>query len=147
MGWGPKSKKIQVKYLTDITKLYKSDEGDWIDLRAATDVFMMAGQYFEIGLGVSIKLPEGYEAIIAPRSSTFKRHGVLMAGSIGVIDERYCGPNDEWKFPAYATRDTVIPKDARICQFRILRHQPELEFEEIEEMLDDDRGGLGSSGV
>ena len=98
-----------------------------------------------IPLGVAMELPKGYEALVAPRSSTFKKYGVLLANSIGVIDESYCGDNDEWKFLAYATRDVVIEEDERICQFRIIRHQPEIEFEEVFELGNTDRGGMGST--
>ena len=100
-----------------------------------------------IPLGVSMQLPEGYEARTAPRSSTFKRWGILQANSVGVIDNSYCGTNDEWKLPVYATRDTVIEKGDRICQFRIYEVQPPVSFEECDTLSDTDRGGFGSTGV
>lgn len=140
------AEKIRVKYLADITPLAKTAAGDWIDLRCAEDTVVLAGQYKAIPLGVAVKLPIGYEAIIAPRSSLFKMHGVLAANSIGVIDESYCGNNDEWHFLAYGTRDTVIKKDERICQFRILEHQPWADIEKVIALDAPDRGGIGSSG-
>jgi hypothetical protein len=94
-----------------------------------------------------MELPEGYEALVAPRSSTFKHYGVLLANSLGIIDETYKGDNDQWRFLAYATRDVVIPKNERICQFRIIEHQPHLVFEEVEHLGNDDRGGIGSTGT
>lgn len=121
-------------------------KSDWIDLRAAEDVEMKAGDYKLISLGVSIQLPEGYEAIVAPRSSTFRHYGVIMSNSIGVIDESYCSSFDVWHFPAYATEDTLIHKNERICQFRIIRHQPNIYIEEVDELTSEARGGLGSSG-
>lgn len=137
---------INIKYLRDIDKIGTLVGGDWIDLRAGEDVHMKAGEYKLIPLGVAMELPEGYEAIVAPRSSTFKHYGALLANSIGVIDEAYKGDNDEWQFLAYATRDTVIPKNERICQFRIIEHQPSLYFAEVEHLGNVDRGGIGSTG-
>lgn len=136
---------IRVKYLKDITKLEKISVGDWIDLRCAETTTLSAGEYALIPLGVAMELPKGYEAIVAPRSSTFKKYGMLLANSIGIIDESYCGDNDEWRFLAYATRGVVIEKDERICQFRIIKHQPEIQFEEVEELGNADRGGIGST--
>ena len=137
---------LNVKYFTDIDKLeYVGGKSDWVDLRAAEDVFITRGGFKLIPLGVAIALPEGYEALVIPRSSTFKNYGILQANSIGLIDESYCGDNDQWYFPAYAVRDTSIPKNTRICQFRIFEHQPRLAFEEVA-TLGEDRGGFGSTG-
>ena len=139
---------ILIRYLSgDIDKLcYVGGKSDWIDLRAAETVELKAGEFRLIPLGVAMKLPVGCEAHVVPRSSTFKNYGVLQANSVGIIDESYCGSNDQWMFPAYATRDTVIQKNDRICQFRIFTHQPELRFEVREELEETDRGGFGSTG-
>lgn len=122
------------------------NKSDWYDLRAAETVEMRAGDYKLISLGVSMKLPEGYEAHVAPRSSTFKNFGVLQTNSFGIIDNSYSGTNDIWKFPALAMRDTVIHEGDRICQFRIEKKQPAVEFIEVDELDDTDRGGFGSTG-
>lgn len=140
-------KNIKIKYLRDIDKLEILSCGDWIDLRAAEDTELYAGEYKMIPLGVAMELPLGYEALVAPRSSTFKKYGIQMANSIGIIDESYKGDNDEWHFPAYATRNTVIKKNERICQFRLIEHQPGVVFLEVNKLGNDDRGGLGSTGV
>lgn len=137
---------IKIKYHTDIKPLEKYDNGDWIDLRAAEDVDMTAGEFRLISLGVSMKLPKGYEAHVVPRSSTFRRWGIIQANHMGVIDNSYCGNNDVWQFPAIALRDTSIYKNERICQFRIVKKQPDFDFVEVDEMEDEDRGGFGSSG-
>ena len=140
---------IRIKYFTDIDPLeYIGGEGHsaWIDLRCAEDTWLKAGDYKLIRLGIAMKLPEGYEAIVAPRSSTFKKYHILMANSIGVIDPTYCGPEDEWRFPAYAARDTFIGKNERIAQFRIQKVQPTVDFETVEELTDPSRGGIGSTG-
>ena len=121
--------------------------GDWIDLRAAETVKMKAGDFRIISLGVSMKLPSGYEAHIIPRSSTFKNFGILLANSYGLIDNSYCGDEDIWGFPAIAMRDTVIQKGDRICQFRIVQKQPKLEFIKVEYLEGNSRGGFGSTGV
>lgn len=123
------------------------NKSDWYDLRAAETVEMKMGDYRLISLGVSMKLPDGYEAHIVPRSSTFKNFGVLQTNSYAVIDQSYSGTNDVWKFPALAMRDTVIHEGDRICQFRIEKKQPEIEFIEVTKLDDINRGGIGSTGV
>lgn len=140
-------KTIKIKYLRDIKKIERFNVGDWIDLRAGEEVTMKAGEYRMIPLGVAMELPHGYEALVAPRSSTFKKYGLLLANSIGIIDETYKGDNDEWNFLAYATRDTVIHKNERICQFRIIQHQPLIHLQEVEKLGNEDRGGIGSTGM
>ena len=137
---------IKVKMLADIEPPAAIEQGDWIDLRAAETILIVKGEFKYIPLGVAMQLPEGYEAIVTPRSSLFKRRGIIMTNSIGIMDEFYCGDNDEWKFPAYATRETIIPKGERICQFRIVKHQPEIEFEIVDTLGNPDRGGYGSTG-
>ena len=138
--------KIKIKYFGDVEPLQKISVGDYIDLRAAEDVLMKEGEYKAIPLGVAMELPKGYEALVVPRSSTYKNFGLLMTNSVGVIDNSYCGDNDQWHFPARAMRDTLILKGDRICQFRILENQPHIEFEVVEHLGNEDRGGLGSTG-
>ena len=140
-------KTIKIKYLKDIQKIEKFNVGDWIDLRAAENMTFYGGEYKLIPLGVAMELPEGYEALVAPRSSTFKKCGIIMTNSIGIIDETFKGDNDEWHFPAFAMYDTMIRKNERICQFRINERQPVITFEEVAHLNDTDRGGFGSTGV
>ena len=121
-------------------------QGDWIDLRAAETVELEAGEYREISLGISMQLPEGYEAHVAPRSSTFKKWGILSVNSVAVIDNSCCGDQDIWKFPALAMRPTTIYKGDRICQFRIMEKQPTVEFIQVESLGNPNRGGIGSTG-
>lgn len=139
---------IKIKYFSkDIEKLRFIDgKSDWIDLRAAKDISLKAGEFALIPLGVGMKLPNGYEAHVVPRSSSFKNFGIIQTNSMGVIDESYCGDEDEWKFPAYAVRDTNIKVNDRICQFRIMEHQPNFTFVESEKLEDINRGGFGSTG-
>jgi dUTP pyrophosphatase len=145
---GDSMKTIKIKYFSDkIEKLtYIDGKSDWIDLRAAEEVELKKGDFRLIKLGVGMQLPEGYEAHIVPRSSTFKNFGILQTNHMGVIDESYCGDNDQWMFPALAVRDTVIHVNDRICQFRIMEHQPQIVFEETETLSEVDRGGFGSTG-
>ena len=138
---------IKVKYHADILPLEHTPNGDWVDLRVAEDVEMKAGDFKIISLGVSMKLPEGYEALIIPRSSTFKTWGILQTNHCGLIDNSYCGDNDVWKFPALAMRDTVIHKNDRICQFRIQKKMDTITFDTVDKLDGVDRGGFGSSGV
>ena len=138
---------IYIKYFSnEIEKIEKISKGDWIDLRASEDIEFKAGEFKLIPLGVGMILPEGYEAHLAPRSSTYKNFGIIQTNSIGVIDNSYCGEKDEWKMAAYALRDTVVHKNDRICQFRIMEKQPEFEFVEVEHLKDESRGGFGSTG-
>lgn len=141
--------KIEIHYLSDkIEKLrYIDGKSDWIDLRAAAEVELKAGECKKIPLGVAMKLPVGYEAHIVPRSSTFMNFGIIQANHMGVVDESYCGDHDEWCFLALAMRDTVIHINDRICQFRIMEHQPPITFEEKETLGMPDRGGFGSTGI
>jgi dUTP pyrophosphatase len=139
---------IKIKYFTDIEPLeYIEGKSDWIDLRAAANVPMLMGEFRLIPLGVAMELPTGYEAHIVPRSSTFKHFGVLQTNHMGIVDETYCGDHDQWFFPALAMRDTVIHKGDRICQFRIMEHQPKIEFQTVEHLGNEDRGGHGSTGT
>lgn len=138
---------IQIKYHPKASfKLEKTEVGDWIDLYCLEETVLKAGERAYINQGVAMKLPENYEAIMAPRSSTFKRWGVLQSNGIGIIDNSYCGNEDYWMFPAYATRDVVIPAGTRICQFRIQPVQPQIFFEEVANLQTNNRGGLGSTG-
>lgn len=138
---------VKIKYHTNILPLEKNEKGDWIDLRAAEDVDMTAGDYCLIPLGVSMKLPEGYEAHIVPRSSTFKKWGIIQANHMGVIDNSYSGDEDQWHFPAIALRTTHIRKNDRICQFRLVKNQEPIEFLEVDHLDNINRGGFGSTGT
>ena len=137
---------IRVKYLREVEPIKLFDCGDWVDLRVAEDTEIKAGEYKMLPLGVAMELPKGFEALMLPRSSTFKKYGVILANSIGIIDESYCGDNDEWMFLAYALRDTKIPKNERICQFRIIEHQPKIKIVEVDWLGNKDRSGIGSTG-
>jgi dUTP pyrophosphatase len=139
---------IKVKYFTEeIDKMKKIEFGDWIDLRASKTVEIKAGEFKLIPLGIAMELPKGYEAHVVPRSSTFKNFGIIQTNHHGIIDESYCGDNDQWFFPAYALRDTIININDRICQFRIFEKMPEVIFTEVEALNNEDRGGHGSTGT
>lgn len=145
--------KIKVKFFNEELKTLEFIEGDksnWIDLRAAVDINLSKFEYKLIPLGIAMELPTGYEAIVAPRSSTFKNFGIIMANSIGIIDNSYCGDNDQWHFPALAMKDTIIKTGDRICQFRIIKSMTtdnDIEFEKVETLGNIDRGGIGSTGI
>ena len=141
---------IKVKYLEDIEQLKVITIGDWIDMRSAEDVELEPFEYYNLRLGVAMELPTGYEAYIAARSSTYKNFGVLMASGIGIIDNKYCGDNDEWHFPCIALRKTVIHKGDRICQFRVIKSMNkhcDITLETVDHLGNADRGGLGSTGT
>lgn len=140
---------IKIKYHSEeISKLeYIAGKSDWIDLRSAEHVVLKQGEYKLINLGISMQLPAGYEAIIAPRSSTFKHFGVIQTNHIGVVDETYCGDEDIWRMPVLAMRDTEIQVNDRICQFRIQKHQPKIVFDEVQTLGNENRGGVGSTGI
>ena len=138
---------IKIKYWPDAAHLTVNPNGSWIDLYTYEETVLHTGDFKIIPLGVAMKLPEGYEANFVPRSSTFKRWGVLQTNHYSVIDPTYCGNEDMWGYPVYATRDVVIPKDTRLCQFRINKVQPEISFNEVDFLHDINRTGFGSSGA
>ena len=137
---------IQINYKNDIEKIETIKNGDWIDLRAAEDVELKVGEFKIISLGVSMRLPEGYEAHIVPRSSTFKKWGILQTNHMGIIDNSYSGDDDIWGMPVLAMRDTTIKKNDRICQFRIVKKMEDVILTEVEHTGDQNRGGFGSTG-
>lgn len=138
---------IKIKYFTDIQPIEKIEKGDFIDLRSAEDIDLDAGDFAIIKLGVGMKLPEGYEAHIVPRSSTYKKWGIIQTNSVGIVDNSYSGDNDQWMMPVLAMRDTHISKNDRICQFRIVEKQPDVEFTVVEKLDDTSRGGFGTTGA
>lgn len=138
---------IKIKYFTDIQPIEKIEKGDFIDLRSAEDIDLDAGDFAIIKLGVGMKLPEGYEAHIVPRSSTYKKWGIIQTNSVGIVDNSYSGDNDQWMMPVLAMRDTHISKNDRICQFRIVEKQPEIKFTTVEKLDNEDRKGFGSTGT
>lgn len=154
-------KTIRIKYFEGAKKLEKISKGDWIDLYANKDMFIPEGTRAMIPLGVAMELPEGYEAHLAPRSSTFKTWGIIQTNSVGVVDHSYMGDNDQWHMPVYclAGKDilwldettgkegTYIHKGDKIAQFRIMEIQPEIEFEEVDHLGNESRGGFGSTGT
>ena len=142
-----RGKRIKVKYfVSGLDPIQKISVGDWIDLRAGETVSLKRGDYYVIRLGVGMILPDGYESLVLPRSSTPEKFGIMVANSMGVIDNSYCGDADEWRFPAVALRDTTIRKGDRIAQFRIVENQPKLIFETVSNLKANNRGGIGSTG-
>lgn len=175
--------KIKIKRLNKEIELPETiKKGDWIDLRASESIVFNAPQAgvlkrhkvkgveeahrdvtFDsclIPLGIAVQLPKGFEALILPRSSTYNKYGIILGNMQGVIDNTYCGENDEWKFNAIAFRDTVISKRHRIAQFRIQLSQKASIWQKIKWLLSSgvkiievdnlgnpDRGGLGSTGI
>lgn len=138
---------VFIKYHAPIEKIAANEKGDWIDLRAAETLKLKKGEFRIISLGISAHLPVGYEAHIVPRSSTFKKWHIIQTNGVGIIDNSYNGDNDIWGMPVLATEDTVIHIDDRICQFRIVKKQPEIIFHEVDRLGNTDRGGFGSTGT
>jgi dUTP pyrophosphatase len=161
--------------LVDFPKIIK--KGEWIDLRASEEVVLNAPQagtlkgrdvkhrdvvsdVTYIPLGIAMKLPDGFEAIVASRSSAAKKMGVIMANGIGIVDNSYCGDNDQWMYPAIPLRKTSIAQNTRICQMRIQLSQKAtiwqkikwlftsgIELVEVKSLDTKDREGLGSTGI
>lgn len=139
--------RVKIKYFSkEVLKIERIKVSDWIDLRSAEDVDLKAGEFKLIKLGVGMKLPKGFEAHVVPRSSTYKNFKVIQTNHMGVIDNSYCGDEDQWHFPAYALEDTHISVNDRICQFRIVKKQPLFKFQEVDHLDAKSRGGLGSTG-
>ena len=140
--------KIKIKYHTEFDKpIQRIENGDWIDLKSAITYEYKKGDFFLINLGVSMELPKGYEALLLPRSSTFKKYGLIVVNSAGLIDNMYNSDDDCWMLPVYALRDGCVEKNDRVAQFRILENQPKIEFEVVEHLNNKPRGGFGSTGV
>lgn len=143
------TKEIKIKFKDP--KVYEEfnhiEVGDWIDLRTNDVVAIKKGQYRAIDLGVAMELPAGFEAWVAPRSSTFKKYGILQVNNIGIFDNAFKGNEDYWNFLALATRDVTIPKGTRICQFRIMENQPQIDFKVVDKLNNENRGGIGSTGT
>ena len=138
---------ININYAdVDTKRLEKIPQGDWIDLYADETCELLPGDFKLISLGVVIKLPRGHEGYLLPRSSTFKNHGIIQTNGMGIVDESYCGPNDVWKMPVYATRHTTINRGDKIAQFRIAKKMGEVILAEIKEVNEENRGGFGSTG-
>lgn len=142
------SERIRIRYFNDkITKLdYIDGVSDWIDLRAAEDIDLKEGEFKLIPLGIAMELPKGYEAHVVPRSSTFKKYGIIQTNHMGVIDNSYNGDEDQWYTPVLAMRDTHIGFNERVFQFRIVKNQPRIIFEETDHLGGKSRGGFGSTG-
>ena len=144
---------IYKDYINQIVKIKYFDKslpelechGDWIDLYNKEEVSLKISEHKLIDLNVAIKLPKEYEAHILPRSSTFKNYGLLVANSMGMVDNAYCGDNDEWKLSVIGTKEVTIPKGSRIAQFRIIPSQ-NVKLKTVENLGGIDRGGFGSSG-
>ena len=122
--------------------------GDWIDLSSAEDRVILPGEYKEISLGVSMELPEGTFAMVVPRSSTFKKYGIILVNGVGIIDQAYKGDNDIWRFPALNVSNTTsyISKGDRIAQFKVFDKGESVSFINVESLGNEDRGGIGSTG-
>ena len=143
----PFRKQIRIKYHEDIDRIEQIAIGDWIDLRAAHTMAIPKNQTRKVSLGVSMQLPKGYEAHLIPRSSFFKNFKCILVNSKGVIDNIYCGDNDIWFAELMAFEDTVIRKNDRIMQFRIVKKMPKLNIVEVSRLGNPDRGGHGSTGT
>ena len=147
-----KTETIKIKYFDEelprLEFIGGKEKSDWIDLRSAIDFQLKKGEFMLVPLGVAMELPKGYEAHIVPRSSTYKNFGIIQTNHQAVIDESYCGDDDQWFYPCYALRDTpLIRKGDRICQFRIVEKQPNIQFEKVDHLNNSNRGGIGSSGT
>ena len=138
--------KIKIKYFNGAKRLEKISKGDWIDVYANDTMYISQNSKALIPLGIAMELPEGYEAHLAPRSSTFKKWGIMQTNHQGVVDNTYCGDDDWWFMSCYATKDIKIEKGDRICQFRIMKKMPKIKFETVEILGNKNRGGFGSTG-
>lgn len=136
---------IRIKY-KNVQPLEKLTVGDWIDLTLAENLWIKKDEHKLVPLGVAMELPEGYEAWIAPRSSTFKKYGLIQTNTPGIVDNTFCGDNDWWFWSVYATRDVSIPKGTRVCQFRIMKKMENIDFVEVDILGNKDRNGCGSTG-
>jgi dUTP pyrophosphatase len=138
---------IKIKYLPGAAHMKQEQGSDWCDCILYEPLVAKAGDYGCASLGFAAQLPQGYEANIVARSSTFKRYGLIQTNCFAVVDEDYCGNSDIWLWPWYATRDISIPAGTRVCQFRINKKQPTLLFDEVANLDNPNRSGFGSTGL
>lgn len=138
---------IRIKYFGDVSKVLQCSLGDWIDLRSRLDLKYKQGELVKVPLGVAMELPRGCEAHLAARSSTCKKFGLIPANGFGIIDNSYCGDDDEWSFLGYAIRDGEINTGDRVCQFRVVKSMKDVQFGEVSFLGNSNRGGFGSTGV
>lgn len=166
----PKTVEVLIKYFhQEISQEALRFTGDWVDVRIHRNPYVLCpsgqvsklppkyvangrevysiekGTLIKVPLGFGAKLPENHEADMRPRSSLAKNTGLLFATS-GVIDEGYCGEEDEWFIALYATRDTLLTQGERIAQFRIQEKQPNLVLKVVTKLEEKSRGGHGSTG-
>lgn len=150
---------LRIKYFRDAVRLQKIERGNWIDVYANANIFIPENEKAMIPLGFALELPKGWEAHLAPRSSTFKTWGIIQTNSVGVIDDTYIGDGDEWHMPVYCLaaksseiidgeeiKGTWIKKGDKIGQFRIMEVMPEIEWEEVDSFGNHNRGGFGTTG-
>ncbi|NGS95800.1 deoxyuridine 5'-triphosphate nucleotidohydrolase [Clostridium perfringens] len=154
---------LRIKYFDGATKMEKIAKGNWVDVYANKDVFVPYMGYAMIPLGFALELPKGWEGYLVPRSSTFKTWGVIQTNSVGIVDDTFIGDNDQWHFPVQCTiakttekvniednkvtvMGTWIRKGDKIGQFRIQKSMPEIEFNIVERLDNEDRGGFGTTG-
>lgn len=142
-------KELRIKYFNDIQRLERISKGNWTDVRCASKegIVLKAGEFKLIPLGFALELPKGYEGRLLPRSSTFKNFGIIQTNSQGIVDDTYIGDNDQWYFPAYALRDTVIKFNDRIAQMTVVKKADEFTLIEVDSFGNEDRGGIGSTGI
>ena len=154
--------KIKVKRHNNVPLPKVIEKGEWVDLTAAEDLHIdHKGGYAMFSLGVAMQLPDGYEAILAPRSSTPKKFGIMVPNSFGIIDNSYNANDDIWKMTAYCIKQggTDIHCGDRVAQFRIQLSQKAtvwqkikwlfssgIEFVDVEDLHNEARGGFGSTG-
>ena len=142
---------VKVKYThEDSYRLKAIKKGDWIDLAIDEDISVAAFSVIKVSLGLAMKLPDGVEAHVLPRSSTFIKTGLLLTNSMGVIDNSYSGNDDEWSAVFYATRQAFVERGTRLLQFRLVDTQStvfgQISFEEVTQLDSVNRGGFGSTG-
>ena len=152
----------EIKYLEGARELTKISKGDLIDLYAYEDVFVPYMGQTLISLGFSLKLPKGYMAKLYPRSSTFKTWGLIQTNHVGIIDNSYCGNNDIYMYPVQCTMakqiekvminghkvtisGTWVKKGDKICQMEVCEVPPTIEFNKVDDLQTEDRGGFGST--
>lgn len=119
--------------------------GNFVDLYNAESRILKAGEFTKLNLGISIECPKGFWFQLVPRSSTFEKYGIIQTNSFGVVDTKYCGDDDIIKVPVYAMRDTIIPANERICQFRLVQ-DINFTISTVDKLRGENRGGFGSSG-
>jgi len=141
--------KIKIKRIDKSLPLpvYETAGSVGFDILAREDLVIEPKNIALIPANIIVEVPTGYMLIVASRSSTPKKKGLMTPHGFGIIDHDYCGPQDEIKIQVFNFTDVLvsIKKGEKIAQGVFVRID-KFEWAEVDEMARESRGGFGSTG-